>query len=189
MHGLVVQGLAMPPDELSALISRVALADRAAFAALYRATSAKLFGICLRILGNRPEAEDALQEAYVKVWNRAATFAPGGMSPMGWMVSVARNQAIDVLRQRRGGHVDIEAAFDLADSAPDAEDTLAAKGDAAKLHACLDGLERKKADAVRLAYLEGWSYIEVAEKLDIPLNTVRTWLRRGLLALRECLGR
>jgi RNA polymerase sigma-70 factor, ECF subfamily len=178
-------------EELAQLISRVALADRAAFSQLYQMTSAKLFGVTLRILNNRQEAEDALQEAYVKVWNRAATFAPtsstAGMSPIGWLIAIARNQAIDVIRARKGGHVDIDEAFDLADDAPGAEAQLSAKGDAKLLSDCLARLETDRAEAVRRAYLDGWSYQELADTYKVPLNTMRTWLRRSLMKLKECL--
>jgi RNA polymerase sigma-70 factor, ECF subfamily len=178
-------------EELQQLIARVALADRAAFSTLYQKTSPKLFGVTLRILVNRQEAEDALQEAYVKVWNRAATFAPmnssAGVSPMGWLIAIARNQAIDVIRARKGGHVDIDEAFDLADQAPGAEAQLSAKGDAKMLADCLSRLETDRAEAVRKAYLDGWSYQELADTYKVPLNTMRTWLRRSLMKLKECL--
>jgi RNA polymerase sigma-70 factor, ECF subfamily len=180
-----------PAQDIDALIARVALRDRQAFARLYAATSAKLFGVVLRILGNRPEAEDALQEIYVKIWNRAGTYAAGTHSPMSWLIAVARHQAIDMLRQRAGArapaHVVIEEAAEIADGAPDAEARLLMKGERGILDGCLARLEADRAEAVRRAYLDGWSYDDLARHFDVPLNTMRTWLRRSLLKLRECL--
>ncbi len=175
------------PVEIEQWIARVALGDRQAFHALYRATSAKLFAVTLRILNNRHEAEDALQEVYVKVWNRASSFAPGGYSPMAWLVSIARNQSIDLIRQRRGGHVDVEEAFDLADTAPLPEEMAVQKSQSHVIARCLATLEADRANAVRGAYLDGHSYEELAERYQVPLNTMRTWLRRSLMKLKECL--
>jgi RNA polymerase sigma-70 factor, ECF subfamily len=179
------------PDaqQIERLIARVALGDRAAFSALYAVTSAKLFGVCLRITSNRAEAEDALQEAYVKIWNKAGTFAPSGRSAFGWLASIARNQAIDLVRQKRGGHVEIGEALEVADDAPSAETAMMAKDDAGALQRCLAELDARRAEALRFAYVEGWSYQEIATHADMPLNTVRTWLRRGLMALKECMQR
>ena len=175
------------PVDIERLIARVALGDRAAFSALYQATSSKLFGVTLRILNNRAEAEDALQEVYVKVWNRAASFAPGGYSPMAWLVSIARNQSIDLIRQRRGGHVDIEEAFDLADKGPLPEAQAVQASDNREIERCLATLEAERANAVRGAYLDGKSYEELAAHYKVPLNTMRTWLRRSLMKLKDCL--
>ena len=175
------------PVEIENLIARVALGDRQAFNALYQATSSKLFSVTMRILSNRSEAEDALQEVYVKVWNRAAIFAPGGSSPMAWLVSIARNQSIDLIRQRRGGHVDIEEAFDLADKAPLPEQVTIQKSESREIARCLATLEADRANAVRGAYLDGKSYEELAAQYYVPLNTMRTWLRRSLMKLKECL--
>ena len=175
------------PEHIEKLIARVALGDRAAFNALYQATSSKLFGVTMRILSNRQEAEDALQEVYVKVWNRASSFAPGGYSPMAWLVSIARNQSIDLIRQRRGGHVDIEEAFDLADTAPLPEQVTVQKSESREIARCLATLEADRANAVRGAYLDGQSYEELAEHYKVPLNTMRTWLRRSLMKLKDCL--
>ena len=175
------------PVEIERLIARVALGDRAAFGALYQATSSKLFSVTYRILSNRSEAEDALQEVYVKVWNRASSFAPGGYSPMAWLVSIARNQSIDLIRQRRGGHVDIEEAFDLADTSPQPEQMTIQKSESREIARCLGTLEADRANAVRGAYLDGQSYEELAEHYNVPLNTMRTWLRRSLMKLKDCL--
>lgn len=175
--------------DIAELIARTALRDRSAFQTLYLATSAKLFGVTLRILRDRSEAEEALQEVYVKVWQRADRYVAGGYSPISWLVAVARNHCLDLLRARKPASDDIEAAFDLADDAPDPERVAMASGERAQIEACLAELEADRADAVRGAYLDGYSYEELASKHGVPLNTMRTWLRRSLLKLKECLTR
>lgn len=177
-------------DQISDLILRVALRDRVAFDALYTATSAKLFGTCLRVLKDRTEAEEAVQEVFVKIWLRADRFSVTGQSPMSWLIAVARHQAIDRLRARReavGGMDD--AALDIRDPAPGPEASAVAAGERRQLEGCLSELETDRAAAVRAAYLDGDSYADLAARHDVPLNTMRTWLRRSLMRLKECLQR
>ncbi|MGB3024741.1 sigma-70 family RNA polymerase sigma factor [Paradevosia shaoguanensis] len=176
-------------SDIADLIARVALRDRAAFQALYGATSAKLFGVTLRILRDRAEAEEALQEVYVKIWQRADRYRAGNYSPISWLVAIARNHSFDVLRARKPVSDDIEAAFDLADQGPNPEAAAMASGERAQIEACLDELEVDRAGAVRGAYLDGYSYEELASRYGVPLNTMRTWLRRSLMKLKECLTR
>lgn len=177
-------------DRISDLIRRVALRDRVAFDLLYSATSAKLFGTCLRVLKDRAEAEEVVQEVFVKIWLRADRFAVTGQSPMSWLIAVARHQAIDRLRARReaSGGID-DAALDIRDPAPGPEARAIAAGERRQLDGCLAELEAARADAVRSAYLEGDSYADLAARHDVPLNTMRTWLRRSLTRLKECLQR
>jgi RNA polymerase sigma-70 factor (ECF subfamily) len=170
------------------LIARCALRDRAAFRRLYERTSAKLYGVTLRILKDRSEAEEALQEVYVKIWQRADRYVPGGFSPISWLVAVARNHALDVLRARKPPRDDIETALEVADAAPDPEEVEAGRGERARIDTCLEQLEPERAAAVRGAYLDGYSYEELATRHKVPLNTMRTWLRRSLMRLRECLS-
>jgi RNA polymerase sigma-70 factor (ECF subfamily) len=183
----MVRRMQTASPDLVDLISRVALRDRLAFRDLYQRTSAKLFGVTLRILKDRGEAEEALQEVYVKVWQRADRFIAGGYSPISWLVAVARNHALDRLRARKPVSDDIDAALDIADSGPDPEAQTVGKSERARIDGCLDTLESQKADCVRAAYLDGFSYEELATRHNVPLNTMRTWLRRSLLKLRECL--
>lgn len=179
----------MSADEITVLIGRVALRDRAAFSELYDRTSAKLFGVCLRVLRDRSEAEDAMQEIYIKIWRNADRFGPSRYSPISWLVAVARNHAIDRLRARKPEPVDIEDAPEIADVAPGPEQSAIAASRSGQIENCLDELENRKADAVRGAYLDGMSYQELSERHGIPLNTMRTWLRRSLIKLKECLER
>jgi RNA polymerase sigma-70 factor (ECF subfamily) len=175
--------------EIEGLIARVALRDRAAFSALYDRTSAKLFGICLRILNDRAEAEDALQEVYLRIWHRADRYAANGLSPMTWLITVARNLCLDRLRARRAPMDDIDTVPEMADAGPTPEAAAVAAGDRVRIAACLDELPADRADAVRRAYLDGETYQDLAARFGVPLNTMRTWLRRSLLRLRDCLSR
>ncbi|MBY6046358.1 sigma-70 family RNA polymerase sigma factor [Vannielia litorea] len=176
-------------EEIEGMIARCALGDRAAFAALYQATSSKLFGICLRILRERSEAEDALQEVYLRVWRKAESYVAGGPSPMAWLSTVTRNLAIDRLRAKAPPADELEDAPELVAKGPTPEQSAVAAGEAARIGACLGELEPDRAGAVRGAYLEGASYTELAGHYGVPLNTMRTWLRRSLIKLKECLER
>lgn len=175
-------------QKLENLMARVAMKDRAAFQDLYSATSAKLFGVVLRVLGNRAEAEEVLQEAYIRIWNNADRFAANQYSPMTWLITVARNLAIDRLRGRKSANVDIDDLPELADSAPTPEGLAVAASEARRLDDCLGALDTDRAAAVRGAYMNGDTYADLAERHDVPLNTMRTWLRRSLIALKECLS-
>jgi RNA polymerase sigma-70 factor, ECF subfamily len=178
----------MSSTDISALISRVALRDRAAFEQLYAATSAKLFGICLRVMKDRTDAEDVLQEVYIKIWHNAGKFKVSNYSPMTWLIAVARNHAIDKLRARKPEAMELSEAYDIADLGSTPEQALLHGGEAERLRACLEKLSASRAEAIRAVYIEGYSYQELADRLRQPLNTVRTWLRRSLISLRECLS-
>jgi len=179
----------MTPHDITKLIVRTSLKDRAAFDLLYRQTNAKLFGVCLRVLNDRAEAEEALQEVYVKIWTKADRFAVSDLSPISWLVAIARNHSIDRIRQRRRPAVNIDDALEVADPTPGPEALAVSGGERERIFSCLEELEQDKAAAVRGAYMNGDSYADLAEKYAVPLNTMRTWLRRSLLKLRECLER
>lgn len=176
----------MSDDPIAALIVKCAAADRAAFRTLYRDSSAKLMGVLLRILHERGDAEDALQEVYTRVWLRAGRYDPEKGRGMTWLIAIARNLAIDRLRARPAAASD-DALETVADSAPRAETRLVAQGEARRMADCFATLEPDRADAVKGAYLNGLSYVELAARHAVPLNTMRTWLRRSLLKLKECL--
>lgn len=179
----------MSEDRITDLLFRVAAADRTAFKELYAASSAKLFGVLIRILGTRSEAEDAVQEVYTRVWLNARKFHPGKGAGMTWLIAIARNHAIDRLRarpDRRFSH-DAEALAGVADDSPGIESQLVAAGEARRIMQCLDALEPDRAAAIRGAYLNGLSYQDLALRHNVPINTMRTWLRRALLKLRECM--
>ena len=175
-------------DDVSRLLQRTALKDRTAFDQLYARTSAKLFGVCLRILNDRSEAEDALQDVFIKIWRKADSYAVSELSPITWLVAVARHQAIDRIRRRKPRTAELDDAVEIADERqPDPEMQAIATGQKQKLDGCLGELELDRAQAVRGAYLDGLSYAELAQRYDVPLNTMRTWLRRSLMKLKDCL--
>lgn len=177
----------MADDPVSDLLVRVAGGDRDAFRALYSACASKLMGVLIRMLGARSEAEDALQEVFTRAWLRAARFDPEKGSAQAWLIAIARNHAIDRLRARP--LLADEAELDLLpDAAPRAEARLQALGEARRIGECFDLLDPERARAIRGAYLDGLSYLDLAQRHEVPLNTMRTWLRRGLLALKECMG-
>ncbi len=179
----------MTDDPLAALLSRVATGDRAAFRELYANTASKLMGVLVRMLGQRAEAEEALQDVFTRVWTRAGRYDAAKGSAGGWLVAVARNAAIDRLRARpatRTGAAEDEAET-VADDRPGAEAGLIARGEARRVVDCMGQLEADRAAAVRGAYLQGLSYQDLADRFSVPLNTMRTWLRRSLIRLRECM--
>jgi RNA polymerase sigma-70 factor (ECF subfamily) len=179
----------MTDDPVADLLIRVAAQDRAAFRALYSTTSAKLMGVSLRILSNRAEAEEALQEVFTRVWLNAGRFDAGKARGMTWLISIARNHAIDRLRSRPAPMDDDSALQSVADPQPRAETVLAAKGEARRIAECFDTLDPDRAAAVKGAYLDGLSYQDLAVRFAVPLNTMRTWLRRSLASLKECMDR
>ena len=179
----------MSPAEIEALIARVALRDRQAFTALYDATAPKLMAVALRVLKDAAQAEDAMQDAYVKIWTHADRFAVTGHSPMTWLVTIVRNTAIDRLRARRPMADIADLAEIVSDGRPTAEARAIARSEAARIAACMAELDPDRRRAVRAAYLDGASYADLATALGVPLNTIRTWLRRSLIRLRECLSR
>lgn len=176
--------------EVEALIARVALRDRAAFDALYAATADKLHAVCLSVLKDRPAAEETLQEVFLRVWASADRYAANGLSPMTWLITIARNRAIDRLRARQGrpATAPAEAAEEIASDAPSPEALAIASQQRAMLADCLSQLDAVQAGAVRAVYLEGASYADLAQREGKPLNTVRSWLRRSLIKLKDCVG-
>ncbi len=180
----------MTDDPIALLLGKIAAQDRAAFRAVYASTSAKLMGVLLRMLHDRAEAEDALQEVYTRVWLRAARFDAAKGRGMTWLIAIARNLAIDRLRARTDVQTDDDGTIDLlVDQYPTAERRLIAAGEASRINECFDTLEADRADAVRGAYLSGLSYIDLAARHKVPVNTMRTWLRRSLLRLKECMDK
>jgi RNA polymerase sigma-70 factor (ECF subfamily) len=177
---------AATPEEL---LAQVALGNRAAFEALYRCTANRLFGICLRVLAQRAEAEDALQEVYATVWRKAAQYDPQKASATAWLAMIARNKAIDRLRALPAPQ--IRASFELAEHVADQGaspvQAVEASRDRARLEQCLEGLEPKRRSLIRAAFFDGLTYEELAARIEAPLGSIKSWIRRGLQQLRECL--
>ena len=162
--------------------------DRAAFRDLYTLTSAKLFGVCYRICGERQAAEDVLHDVYLTIWKRAGAYEPSRASPITWLATIARNRAIDWQRAqgvRRASR--IEDGPEILDTAPLVSETMLQDEDAHLLHGCLEGLEDRQRTAIRTAFFDGVTYAELAERQDVPLGTMKSWVRRGLAKLKECL--
>ncbi len=174
-------------DFLATALSKVGEGDRAAFAQVYHHTSAKLFGVCLRVLGNRSEAEDALQEAFIKVWLKAAAFDPARSSPITWLAALARNTAIDRLRARasRPSEPLGSEALAIADSSASPADRLEASEQSRFVARCIDQLEPGQAAAIRGAFFGGATYAELASRESVPLGTMKSWVRRGLASLKS----
>jgi RNA polymerase sigma-70 factor, ECF subfamily len=175
--------------DLSDLIRRIAARDDAAFRALYRQTSAKLFGVVFRILQTRDAAGETLQDVYVRIWEKAADFDSAKGSPLAWMATIARNRALDEVRRVRP--VSLEDMPE--DFEPPAEpiDPLAARDRSerlAALIACLERLEHDKRDILMLAYYHGATREALAKRFQRPVSTIKTWLHRSLLQLRDCLS-
>jgi RNA polymerase sigma-70 factor, ECF subfamily len=173
---------------LTEALVRTGAGDRSAFESLYRATSAKLFGVCLRIFPERQEAEEALQDAYLTIWNRAGSFQAGRASPISWLVAVTRNRAIDRLRASgKAKYVPVEEAAEIADPAPRADALLLGAGEDRALHGCIETLETRDAHFIRAAFLGGATYAQLAEAEGAPLPTVKSRIRRALIKLRACM--
>ncbi|MBV9889712.1 MAG: sigma-70 family RNA polymerase sigma factor [Rhizobacter sp.] len=187
--------------DLSRLLARAGLGDRAAFATLYERTSSHLFAVVLRINRDRAQAEDILQEVYVNVWRAASSFDAAQSQPLTWLTSIARNRAIDSLRRQQtqprvrvgtagadGGDSEDDDVYEtVADDAPGPLELLSRAADARSLAACIDQLSATQRQSLALAFYQGLSHGEVAAQMRQPLGTVKSWLRRSLAALKTCL--
>ena len=192
-------------SEIAHWLSRTALGDRVAFAALYKATSAHLFGVILRINHDRSQAEELLQDIYVNIWRAAGNFDAARAQPMTWLISIARNRAIDSLRRAKtdvktvstnvpgrdadGGEEDTDLLARLPSDAAGPLQLLEQAADARELTHCVKQLSVEQQQCVALAYYQGLSHAEVAEHLTQPLGTVKSWVRRALGSLKTCLAR
>jgi RNA polymerase sigma-70 factor (ECF subfamily) len=175
-------------DDLVALLARVAARDAAAFASLYRATQSVLYGVVARILTRGDASGEALQEAYVRIWEKAGEFDPAKGSPLGWMATIARNRALDEVRRVRPTSLeDMPEGFEPAAESVDPLASRARSERLTALLACLSALEADKREAVLLAYYRGFSRDALARRFGAPTATIKTWLRRSLMQLRECL--
>jgi RNA polymerase sigma-70 factor (ECF subfamily) len=176
-------------QELVWLLAAVAKGDRAAFERLYAATRAKLYGVVLRILRRHDLADEVMQETYFKIWNSAGQFDPALSSPITWMVAIARNRAIDQVRKKTEVSIDEDpAVLEIAAESPDPLAKREMTEELRRLLACMGRLDEESRRLVLFAYYDGWSREQLGAKFDKPVNTVKTWLRRALMEIRECLG-
>lgn len=187
-----------PRAEIDQLLQQCARGDQRGFAELYRRTSPRLFALCLRMLRDRGVAEDVLQDIFVTVWRRAASFNPARGSAITWLIALARNRAIDRLRAQREIALDplaaLEHAIGAGDGLPDggmdvSSPALAAEGaqEYGRLQRCLEALDPQPQSYIREAFFRGATYNELARRGNVPLGTMKSWIRRGLLQLRKCL--
>ena len=178
-------------DPLAALLAATAGGDEDAFARLYRQSSGRLLSIALRMLRRRDAAEEVLQEAYLQVWNNAAQFTVDKGSGMGWLIGILLFRALDRLRRdSRSTRLASELVHDGESLAPAMPPDPAERTETLEeLTACLGKLERRQQDCILLAYCEGYSHDELAGRFDCPLGTIKSWIRRGVIALKECLDR
>ena len=175
-------------DELNRLLQQTGRNDQQAFAELYRRTSSKLFGVCLRMLRDRGEAEDVLQETYTTVWRRASSFDAAKASAITWLVTLSRNKAIDRLRQHREEQLDDPLKLDdIVDEQPSPARDAETSQQHQRLERCLDELEPQQQSSVREAFFTGATYNELATRCKVPLGTMKSWIRRSLMQLRLCL--
>ena len=176
--------------ELVWLMAATAKGDRGAFERLYAATRSKLYGVVLRILRRADLADEVMQEAYVKIWTNAGQFDPLLASPITWMVAIARNRAIDMVRRKT--EVSLDDDNDMTEIAAETPDPLAGRErteELKRLLGCMGSLDEERRRLVLMAYYSGSSRETLAERFGRPVNTIKTWLRRSLAELRECMER
>lgn len=179
---------AAPASGLDHWLGRVADGDRDAFEALYRASASRLLGICVRVLHDRDEAEDALQDVYVRIWRKASQFDAARAGAATWLATIARNTAIDRLRARPSLQL---APIEIIEAVPDQGETPVESSeradDRARLDTCFETLEPRRRMLIRAAFFDGSTYEELARRAGSPLGSVKSWIRRGLSQLRVCL--
>lgn len=173
---------------LEPLLARVADGDRDALESIYRHTSAKLYGVCLRILKDRNEAEDVLHEVYVSLWRRARSYDEAQGRAIAWLTTVARNRAIDRLRSRAASRETATVdGMEFVDETPSAFQQVQSGQERTALERCLGELDERSRQAIRTAFYEGVTYEQLAARWDVPLGTMKSWIRRGMIRLRGCL--
>lgn len=175
-------------DELAALLVACGNQDEKAFGELYRRTSSRLFGVCVRMLRERAEAEEVLQDVFTTVWRRADSYDPTRAAAMTWLITMARNRSIDRLRKHRESTMhDDSLVINLADEGMGPVDHAQSSEDRQRLERCLDGLEAQHKSVIREAFFSGATYNDLATRCQVPLGTMKSWIRRSLMRLRTCL--
>jgi len=182
------------PFDYDATLMAFARGDRQALQQLYQREGRYLMGVALRIVRQRQQAEDVLHDAFISIWQRAETFNPARGEGRGWVYSVVRNAALNMVRS---GARQVDVSEDAAEAIDDqaalaayaaAGDQFELRADLGRLENCLNGLEPARRDCILFAYVEGCSHGEIAERLQTPLGTVKAWILRGMSALRECMA-
>ena len=181
-------------EQIENLLARVALRDAAALKALYHRVAGRLLAVASRVLDDRAQAEDVLQEVFLTVWNQSARREPGQALTLAWLCVVTRNRAIDAARRKRPETplhwVDAdgeERVHDAVDESASVMDNLLAHQEGQQLGNCLNALEADPRRAVMLAFFEGLTHLEIAARMSRPLGTIKAWTRRSLLRLKGCM--
>ncbi|SEI14599.1 sigma-70 family RNA polymerase sigma factor [Tardiphaga sp. OK245] len=169
--------------QLSAALARCAAGDRAALQMIYNSEAPKMIGVARRILFRQDLAEEAVHDAFVRIWGAAASFDPHRGSARGWLYAVVRNRALSIHRNEHRYDASDESALDI-----DCEATMTRMPETSALRKCLERIDRPRRDVVVLAYVHGMSHGELAGRLKVPLGTVKSWVRRSLFSLQECMG-
>lgn len=175
--------------DIDGALRRCATGDSAALRVIYDAEADRMLGVAMRMLKRRSLAEEAVHDAFVQIWRKAATFDPGRGAAKTWIYAVLRNGALDILRsESRTEALEDDAIEDTASEADDPETVVLKLSDGAALRRCLETLEPKRRSAIVLAYVNGLTQGELAGRLGVPIGTVKSWIRRSLMSLKECLG-
>ncbi len=180
---------ASQPFDYESALAACARGDAAALRAIYEREAPRLIGVALRVLHRRELASEVVHDAFVQIWRKAGTFNPAFGSGRGWIYCVVRHRALTVLRDHsRDVELDEEAAAEVpADESADPMRQAARLSDASALQRCLDRLDEQKRSCIVLAYVDGLTARDIAAHLKAPLGTVKSWIRRGLQSLRECM--
>ncbi|MBK8971431.1 MAG: sigma-70 family RNA polymerase sigma factor [Hahellaceae bacterium] len=174
-------------DELKTLLSRMAGGDRAAFTRLYDVMASRLYGLSVSLLGRTDLAEEALQEAFIQIWHNAGEYHQERGSPRAWMAAITRYRSLSLIRQQRELQGE-DAWFEgVADERPGPQGLVCQQSEDAQLQGCMEQLALPQQETLRLAYYQGFSHDELAQRLETPLGTIKSWVRRGLLSLKRCM--
>jgi len=174
---------------LNQIVQSIAAGNKEAFEQFYELTASHVFAVILRMIRDRGEAEDLLQDVYMSAWRRADSFDPARGNAMTWLVTLARNRTIDRLREHRETEIDDDSAAELEDERPTPLDFAQRSEERQRLEACLQALEAKQRGTVKEAFFSGATYTELADRYQVPLGTMKSWIRRALLQLKLCLER
>lgn len=175
-------------EHLMRLLFSVAHQDRRAFEQLYEQIASRMFGLCMKLAGQRELAEEALQEAFIQIWHHAGEYHDGRGTPLGWMMTIARYRTLDLMRSRKVRQTSGDDQLELVEDQRGGplEASLRSAG-SAQLTGCLEELSDVQRDSILLSYYRGFTHEELAQTLSSPIGTVKSWVRRGLLALKRCL--
>ncbi|RDU96384.1 sigma-70 family RNA polymerase sigma factor [Trinickia dinghuensis] len=174
---------------LNAILLRIAEGSRPAFTDFYELTAAHVFAVIVRMVRDRGEAEDLLQNVYMNAWRRADSFDPKRGSAMTWLVTLARHRTIDRMREHRETQIDEQQVALIEDDSPTPVDAAQGSEERQRLERCMKALEAKQRGAIREAFFGGATYNELAERHHVPLGTMKSWVRRSLMQLKVCLER